>query len=81
MTTHPTTERGSALPMQELPPLTVGDRLALALGTRLILRAEQHRLRRAERADRAEQTRSAHRHAEQTARSTFEHRTWAGPTW
>lgn len=80
MTTH-ITDRDDAVQLQELPALSGIDRLALAIGTRLILRTEQHRLRRADRADHAEQARIARRDAEQAARSTFEHRTWAGPTW
>lgn len=81
MTTHITTERREPPQQRELPELTAGDRLALALGTRLILRTEQRRLRRADRADRGEQARIADRDAEQAARRTFEHRVWAGPTW
>ena len=68
---------------QELPELTGVDRAALAIGTRLILRAEQHRVRRAERAARTEQARTAQAasRAAGAARDTFEHRAWAGPTW
>jgi hypothetical protein len=81
MTTHTTTERDEHLQLQDLPPLTAGDRLALAIGTRLILRTEQHGLRRAARAGRTEQARTAHEDADAATRSTFEHRVHAGPTW
>jgi hypothetical protein len=81
MTTRTTTtERDDAPQLRELPPLTTADRLALAIGTRLILRTEQRRLRRAARADRAEQARAGRADADADARRTFEHRTWAGPT-
>lgn len=79
--TTTTIERRAAQP--DLPPLTATDRVALSIGTHLILRAEQHRVLRAERAARAEQariTRSTARAARATA-STFEHRAYAGPTW
>jgi hypothetical protein len=81
MTTHSTTERDGALQLQELPPLSTLDRLALTIGTRLILRTEQHGLRRAASADRAEQARIVHADADAATRSTFEHRVQAGPTW
>ncbi len=82
-TTTTTIDREAALHLQELPPLTTTDRAALAIGTRLILRAEQHRERRAERAARTEQARTARAEAraDSAARDTFEHRAWAGPTW
>ena len=81
--TTTTTEREAALQLQELPALTTTDRAALAIGTRLILRAEQHRVRRAERAARTEQARTAHAEAqaEHGRQSTFEHRALAGPRW
>lgn len=80
-TTIQTVERQAE--QHELPELTTADRVALAVGARLILRAERHGVRRAERAARTEQARTAR--AEATAamasRSTFEHRAGAGPTW
>lgn len=80
-TTTETVERRPV--QQELPGLTATDRAALAIGTRLILRAEQHRERRAERAARTEQARTARAEARADGanRDTFEHRAWAGPTW
>jgi hypothetical protein len=68
---------------QELPELTGADRAALLIGTRLILRAEQHRVRRAERAARSEQARIARAEASagDAARDTFERRALAGTTW
>ncbi|GAA2754442.1 hypothetical protein [Amnibacterium kyonggiense] len=64
----------------DLPELTATDRLALTIGTLLILRAERHRARRA---DRAEHARAAHAeaHAAATADAAFERRAMAGPTW
>jgi hypothetical protein len=84
MTTTTTTgARTADLQQQELPELTATDRAALAIGARLILRTEQHRVRRAERAVRTEQARLTHAQAqaEHGRRSTFEHRTLAGPRW
>jgi hypothetical protein len=80
-TTIPTVDRQDGL--QELPELTAADRVALAIGARLILRAEQHGARRAERTARTEQARTARAEASAAgaARDTFEHRAWAGPTW
>jgi len=78
MTTHTITERDEALPLQELPPLSGVDRLALAIGTRLILRAERHQQRPVAHVERARTARSS---AAAAARGTFEHRVWAGPTW
>jgi hypothetical protein len=67
----------------ELPELAAADRLALTIGTRLILWGERDRQRRAERAARAEHARTA-RAAEQADAAnagTFERRTQAGPRW
>ena len=82
-TTTSTAARAAELHRLELPALTTADRAALAIGTRLILRAEQHRVRRAERAGRTEQARIAHAaaRAEHGRRSTLERRVWAGPRW
>jgi hypothetical protein len=84
-TTTTTLERqaDAALHAQQLPALAPTDRLALALGTQLILWGERQRQLRAARADRAEQARIAHAaaHAATASRSTFEHRSWSGPTW
>lgn len=76
-------EADAALHAPHLPALAATDRFALALGTQLILWGERQRQHRAARADRAEQARSTHAvaHAATTSRSTFEHRTAAGPTW
>lgn len=76
-------EADAALHAPHLPPLAATDRLALALGTQLILWGERQRQHRAARADRAEQARASHAaaHVETTSRSTFEHRAAAGPTW
>lgn len=78
-----TPTRPAEQPAQELPPLTAADRMALAVGTRLILRTERHRVRRSEQAARAEQARTARARAsvEAADHSTFEHRASAGPTW
>ncbi|MBW4042100.1 MAG: hypothetical protein HIU86_08220 [Acidobacteria bacterium] len=81
--TTTTTARAADLHVHELPALTTADRAALAIGTRLILRAEQHRVRRAERAARTEQARAAHAaaQAELGRQRTAEHRALAGPRW
>lgn len=72
-----------ALHAQHLPALAPADRLALAIGTQLILWGERHGRARSDRAARAEQARTAHAAADAAtaSRSTFEHRSWSGPTW
>lgn len=81
--TPTTTTRPAEPHLQELPALTTADRVALSLGTQLILHAERHRVRRAARAARTEATRSsrAAARAEQATTATFERRTLAGPRW
>lgn len=88
MTTTTTTTvtaapRPAGTDAHELPALTTGDRIAVALGAHLILRAEQHRVRRAEQAARAEHARvaGASTRAAQASDTAFSHRTLAGPRW
>jgi hypothetical protein len=87
MTTTSTTtlERRAdeALHAPHLPALAPTDRLALALGTQLILWGERQRQLRADRAARTEQARRSHAAARAASASstTFEHRSWSGPTW
>jgi hypothetical protein len=73
----------AALHAEHLPALAPSDRLALLLGTQLILWGERQRQLRAARADRAEQARTtqAAAHAATASRRTFEHRSRSGPTW
>jgi hypothetical protein len=80
-TTTTTTVRPT--PAGDLPALTAMDRAALVIGTRLILRAEHARARRAEQSARAEQARitRAEARAASMADTAFEHRATAGPTW
>lgn len=63
----------------DLPALSAVDRVALRLGTTLILWGHRH----AERQDRAEQARTslAAEHASAGARDAFERRAWSGPIW
>ncbi|WP_375389030.1 hypothetical protein [uncultured Amnibacterium sp.] len=78
------TERSEAeLLLREPPRLAPAERLALRLGLRLLLREERRRAVRADTIARTEQTRRtrAARQADDAADRTFEHRTWAGPTW
>lgn len=87
MTTTTTTalerQADAALHAEHLPALAPSDRLALLLGTQLILWGERHGRARSDRAARAEQARTAHAAADAAtaSRSTFEHRSWSGPTW
>lgn len=87
MTTTTTTalerQADAAIHASPLPALAPADRLALALGTRLILWGERQRQLRADRAVRAEHARTSHAtaRAATAASTTFEHRSWAGPTW
>jgi len=69
--------------LHELPRAAFADRLALTLGLQLLLRQERSLRRRDDRAARAELARrsGAGARAADDRRSTFEHRTWAGPTW
>jgi hypothetical protein len=86
MTTTTTTlerEADAALHATPLPALAPTDRLALALGTQLILWGEHRRQQRADRAARTEHARTSHAAARAASAShaTFEHRSWSGPTW
>ncbi|GAA4745112.1 hypothetical protein GCM10025783_16100 [Amnibacterium soli] len=76
-------EADAALHAPHLPALAPTDRLALALGTQLILWGERQRQLRVARADRAEQARAsqAAARADAASRDTFEHRAAAGPAW
>lgn len=82
MTTTTTTREAEGQAI-DLPALTMTDRFALAIGPRLILRAEQHRTDRAARAARTEHARIARADARAAhdADAAFAHRTHAGPTW
>ncbi|MGT2426754.1 hypothetical protein [Amnibacterium kyonggiense] len=82
-TTTTTTATGRPAVQDDLPALTATDRAALAFGARLILRTEHHRARRAERAARAEQARTAGASARAATMrdAAFAHRTAAGTTW
>jgi hypothetical protein len=87
MTTHETgkleQQARQALRLEELPTITPVDRLALRLGTRLILWGARRRQHHADHADRAEQARLAQaaRSADCAAADAFERRTLAGPRW
>jgi len=86
MTTTTTTTRApetrtAQQELPELPALTTGDRLAVAIGAQLILWSERHRRRRADHALRADRASVARAEAAASTRGAFEQRAWAGPTW